>query len=81
MKWEEVRESFPNQYVLLDALEYHIVGNKKYIDDMAVLRTIPDSKEATKLLVRCKGSNFVYHTANEEVVMEIVMHPVYRGIG
>ena len=80
MKWEEVRKTYPNQYVLLEALEYHIDDDKKYIDDMAVIKTIQDPKEATKILVRCKGNNFVYHTANEEVVMEIVRHPVYRGI-
>jgi len=53
MKWEEVKRVYPNQYVLLTALKYHIDGNKKYIDDMAVICAIQDAKEATKTLVRC----------------------------
>jgi hypothetical protein len=80
MKWEEVKRLYPNQYVLLTVLKYHIEGNKKYIDDMAVINVIKDSKEATKTLVRCKGDNFVYHTSKENVVMEIVNNPVYRGV-
>ena len=80
MKWEEVKRVYPNQYVLLTALEYHIEGNKKYIDEMAVIRSIQDPKEATKILVKCKGDNFVYHTAKDQVVMEIVANPVYRWV-
>jgi hypothetical protein len=80
MKWEEIRKIYPNQYVLLEALEYHINGDKKYIDDMAVIKAFQDPKEATKTLVRCKGNNFVYHTANEEVIIEIVRNSIYRGV-
>lgn len=79
MKWEEVRKAYPGQYVVLTALKYHVEGNKKYVDDMAVVRSIKDPKEATKALVKCKGNTFVYHTDKEEVVMEIVTNPVYRG--
>lgn len=80
MKWEEIRETYPDQYVVLKTLEYHINGNKKYIDDMAIVRIIQDPKEATRVLVRSKGDTFVYHTAKLEVVMEIVMNPVLRSI-
>ncbi len=80
MKWEEVRKAYPDQYVVLTALDYYIEGNKKYVDDMAVIRAIQDPKEATKVLVKCRGNNFVYHTGKEIVVMEIVTNPVYRGV-
>ncbi len=79
MKWEEIRKIWPNQYVLLEILECHVEGNKKYIDEMAVIRAIQDPVEATRTLVRSKGNRFVYHTGNKEVVMEIVRHPAYRG--
>ena len=80
MKWEEIRRIYPDQYVVLKTLEYHIIGNKKYIDDMAIVKTIKDPKEATHELVRAKGDTFVYHTAKPEVVMEIMLNPVLRSI-
>ena len=80
MKWEEVRKTYPNTYVVVTAIESHIIGNKKYIDEMSVVRKIDDPGEATKVLVKCKGDTFVYHTGKEEVVMEIVNNPVYRGV-
>ena len=38
MKWEEVRTIYPNQFVKLQILDYHIVNNMKIVDDMAVIR-------------------------------------------
>jgi len=47
MKWEEVRKIYPNQYVLLNILESHVDGDKKYVDEVALIQPIPDAKEAT----------------------------------
>ena len=38
MKWEEVRNIYPNKFVLLRSLGAHIEDNKKYIDDVAVVK-------------------------------------------
>ncbi len=46
MKWEEIRKIWPNQYVLLEILECHVEGNKKYVDEMAVIRAIQDHRIA-----------------------------------
>lgn len=45
MKWEEVRKLYPNKFVKLQILEYHMEENKKYIDDMAVIKDIEDNRE------------------------------------
>ena len=37
---------------------------------MAVIKSIPDER-ATKELLKAKGDELVYHTANEEIVLEI----------
>lgn len=37
---------------------------------MAVIKSIPDEL-ATKELLKAKGDEMVYHTANEEIVLEI----------
>jgi hypothetical protein len=48
MKWEEVRNIYPDKFVKLQVLESHIEGNKRYIDDMAVIKVIKDNREATE---------------------------------
>ena len=79
MKWSDVRKTCPNKYVLLKALKSHVEDEKKYIDEVALVRIIEDEKEASDLLIRCKGDTFVFHTAKEELAMIIVMNPVLRG--
>ena len=79
MKWNDVRNIYPNQFVLLTSLKEHIENNKKYIDDVAVVRALDDD-EASNVLVRCKGKNFVFHTSKENLEMDIVRMPILRGI-
>lgn len=80
MKWEEVRELYPNNYVKLKELKSHIIGDKKYVDEIALIKVIDDPKEATKELVRSKGDVFVYHTKKESIVMDIVNSPSFKGV-
>lgn len=80
MLWEEVRQLYPNQFVLVQALKSRVEDNKKYVDEVAVIRPIADEKEATKVLVRSKGDIFVYHTSKHEIAMPIIFKPVYRGM-
>lgn len=79
MKWEEVKNLYPDQYVLLEELESSTQGNKKIIKDVAIIRPILDPKEATRELVRSKGNRFVYHTSEDEIIIEIVQTPRFRG--
>ncbi|OPG16942.1 hypothetical protein [Ferroacidibacillus organovorans] len=78
MLWSEVRELFPNQFVLVQALKSHQDGNKLYVDEMAVIRPIPDPHEATRELLKSKNENFVYHTGKTKMVMEIVSRVGFR---
>ncbi len=71
MLWSEVREVYPDQYVVLQALSYHIEKDKKIIDEVAVIKTIDSPREATRELVRSSGDRFVYHTAKEKIVIQI----------
>ncbi|MGO4887300.1 hypothetical protein ACJ2A9_06060 [Anaerobacillus sp. MEB173] len=80
MKWEEVRKIFPDQYVLLNILESHIDGDKKYVDEVAIIRPITDAKEATNELLHAKPGTLVYHTKNEKIVIEIRRRAAFRGI-
>ena len=78
MKWEEVRNIYPNKFVLLKSLEAHIEDNKKCIDDVAVVKVL-DDEEASNILVKCKGDTFVFHTSKEELSMNIIQMPILRG--
>lgn len=79
MKWTEVRKLYPEKFVLLENLKYHVEGNLKYFDEVALIDVIDDDKEASNLLVRCKGDRFVYRTSKEDLCIEIVNMPILTG--
>lgn len=72
MKWQEVRELYPDQFVKFKVLESRVIKNKEYVDDVAVIKAISDGKEAMKEFVNCKPGELIYSTKNKEVVIEIV---------
>lgn len=80
MQWQKARELFPNKWLLLRNTKERIEGNTKYIEDVEIIDIIEGDDEATRILVRCRGDKFVYHTSKEEISMEIVNPPILRGI-
>ncbi|MDO9535234.1 MAG: hypothetical protein Q7J85_07880 [Bacillota bacterium] len=81
MKWKEVRNIYPNMFVKLKVLNSHIDGNKRYVEDVAVIKAFDDNKEATRELVRARDDVIVYHTGNEKIEIEIKKIFGYRGVG
>lgn len=77
MKWQEVRELFPNQFVLVSILKYHEVGDKKIVDEAAPIRSISES-DANKEFFRAKPGNMVYHTSNETFIIHIRRDPLMK---
>ncbi|WP_135551294.1 hypothetical protein [Paenibacillus cymbidii] len=80
MLWTEVRELFPNQFVLLEELKSHYEDSKLHIEEVAVIKPIPDSQEAMKELFAAKDERFVYHTSNENIIVEVRSKPMLRRI-
>lgn len=74
MKWQEVRELYPNQFVKFEILESHIEDNKEFVDDIAVIKAISDGKEARKEFINCKPGQLVYNTKNKELIIQLVKH-------
>ncbi|MEQ6391195.1 hypothetical protein RZN22_18085 [Bacillaceae bacterium S4-13-58] len=70
MKWSEVRKLYPNQFVKLKVLSSYIESGQEFIEDMAVVKPVSDEL-ATKELLRSKGDELVYHTANKNIVLEV----------
>ena len=80
MKWQEVRTAYPDQFVKMQILNFHIRDNKKYIDEVAVIKPLRDGKEATSELVHSQNDTIVYHTKNKELIIEIRNITGLRGI-
>jgi hypothetical protein len=79
MKWEEVRKIYPNRFVKIQILDFHIENNVRYIDDMAIVKAFEDEKEATRELVRTKDDILVYHTRKEKIEVPIKQIFGFRG--
>ncbi len=80
MTWEEVKKNYPNQYVLLEELKTHIENNIKIVDDVSIILTIQDPKEATKELVNARPGTMVYHTAKDRIEVLIRKSAGFRGV-
>lgn len=74
MKWEEVRQLYPNQFVKFEVVESHIKDNKEYVKEVAIIKAITDEKEAMREFVDCKKGQYVYSTKNKEVIIELIKH-------
>lgn len=70
MKWSEVRKLYPNQFVKLKVLTSYVRNHQEFIEDVAVVKPIPDEL-ATKELLNSKEDELVYHTSHENIVLEI----------
>ncbi|WP_286315469.1 hypothetical protein [Romboutsia ilealis] len=81
MKWQEVRELYPNKFVKIEVIESHVVDEKEYVDEVAVIKAIEDSKEAMREFVKCKNKEIIYSTKNKEFIIDVVKHiGIRRGI-
>ncbi|MDQ0215803.1 hypothetical protein J2S13_002223 [Oikeobacillus pervagus] len=77
MKWQEARELFPNQFLLVAILDYHEEGDKKIVDEVAPIRPVSD-KDANKEFFHSKEGTMVYHTSNEDFVIRIRRDPLMK---
>ncbi|WP_405116685.1 hypothetical protein MHH28_16220 [Paenibacillus sp. FSL K6-1217] len=75
MKWQQVRELFPDQFVLLSILEYREEDDKKIITEVAPIRAVSE-KNANQEFFGAEPGNLVYHTANEECVIHLRRDPL-----
>ncbi|QQE78902.1 hypothetical protein [Alicyclobacillus sp. SO9] len=79
MLWTEVREIFPNQFVLMEDLKSYVEDGQVHVEEVAVIRPLVDGKEASHELRECKGNKFICHTSKPEIVMHIRSKPNLRG--
>ncbi|REE86161.1 hypothetical protein A8990_11158 [Paenibacillus taihuensis] len=77
MKWQQVRELFPDQFVLISILDYREYDDKKLITEVAPIRAVPDEK-TTKEFFSADPGSIVYHTANKDCVIHLRKDPLLR---
>lgn len=70
MKWDEVRNIYPNQFVKFEVLRSRIEKDKEFIEEMAVIGPVAED-EATKELLHAKDNILVYHTSKDNVILKI----------
>lgn len=46
MVWENVREAYPDQWLIIEALEAHSEGGRRLLDHVVVVETCPDGASA-----------------------------------
>ncbi|MBP1993297.1 hypothetical protein [Paenibacillus eucommiae] len=77
MKWQQVRELFPDQFVLLSILDFTEEEDKKIVTEVAPIRTIP-AQDANQEFFNAGPGSIVYHTSNEDCVIHLRKDPLLR---
>ncbi|MGG4398947.1 hypothetical protein ACMX2M_16715 [Paenibacillus polymyxa] len=70
MKWQEVQQIFPNQFVKFEVLHSEETENQEVIDEVAVIGPVSDEK-ATQELLNSRDNTLVYHTSKDQVIVKV----------
>ncbi len=70
MQWQDIREHFPNQWLLVEAIKAHTEGEKRVLDQLAVVNKFPDSTTALHTCQQIHKAEpvrelYVFHTSRE----------------
>ncbi|WP_339169141.1 hypothetical protein MKX75_07700 [Paenibacillus sp. FSL R5-0341] len=70
MKWQEVQQIYPNQFVKFEVLHSEETENQEVIDEVAVIGPVSDEK-ATQELLNSRDNTLVYHTSKDQVIVKV----------
>lgn len=70
MQWQEIRNHYPQQWILLEAIKAHSEANKRILEQLAVVSTFSDSATALKGYLQLhreapERELYVFHTSRE----------------
>ncbi len=85
MQWQQIRQHHPQQWLLLEAIKAHSEGNKRILDDLAILEIFPDSALAMRGYAQIhrlapQRELYVFHTRRETLDIEERQWLGIRGI-
>lgn len=72
MQWQEIRQCYPQQWLLVEAIQAHSEANKRILDQLAVVNAFSDSKQAMERYARLHRESpdrelYVFHTSREDL--------------
>jgi hypothetical protein len=72
MRWSEVRQSYPSQWLVIEAIEAHTQNDLRVLDRIAVIETCPDGNAAFQSYRRLhqqypQREFFFIHTDRQEL--------------
>lgn len=72
MNWQSVRETFPDAWVLIEAISGHSEQGKRIVEDLAVLNTFDSSERAINAYKELHRNNpgrelYVAHTKKKDL--------------
>jgi hypothetical protein len=70
MQWQEIRNHYPQQWLLVEAIKAHSESNKRILEQLAVVGAFPDSVTAMKSYMQLhheapERELYVFHTSRE----------------
>ena len=48
MRWPDIRQHYPSQWLLVEAIKAHSEAGKRILEELAVVNTFPDSVAAMR---------------------------------
>ncbi len=72
MKWEDVRNQYPDQWIVFEALQAHTDQDTRYVDELAVIDRFSDSRDAMRRHHELHKANltreyYFFHTSRVEL--------------
>jgi len=72
MRWDEIRQQYPDQWLIIDALEAHTRGDRRKLDQMTVVEVCPDGAAAYRRYRELHQQHpqrefYFVHTTREEL--------------
>jgi len=72
MQWQAIRQNYPQQWLLLEAIKAHSDGDQRVLDQLAVLGTFGDSVSAMQSYTQFHRESperelYVFHTSREQL--------------
>ena len=70
MKWQEIRKHYPEQWLLVEAVEAHSTDGKRFLEQLAVTDIFSDSATALKRYAQLHHDMpareyYVFHSSRE----------------
>lgn len=71
MKWQQIRQHYPHQWLLVEAIQAHSAQGRRLLDDMAVVQTYPAARAAMEAYLEHHRRSpdrelYVLHTDRQE---------------